>query len=175
MGRVPSTCLQDPDLLLTNSVLLPRSIRGLPPVPTVTGEAGPHTSILGLRVSRLPQIELHSQHHLQAPPLTIPMSAGGGRSPGGQSPGHQTEYCPGAQTLYRTVSILLSHLFLRIVLLLLSSTSLVGSSADGGTPGPTSGVPASQEPPPSAAPDRGRPMEFLKLPRPRLPAQPFLK
>lgn len=119
--------------------------------------------------------ELHSQHRLRALPLTIPMSAGEDWSPGGQFPGHHTEYGPEARTSYRTVSILLSHPFLRIVLLLLGSTSPVGSGADGGATGPTSGVPASGEPLRQLPTDRGRPLEVLKLPLPRLPAQPFPK
>ncbi|XP_032465469.1 uncharacterized protein LOC116742251 [Phocoena sinus] len=40
------------------------------------GEAGPHASMLGLRGSRLPHIELLSQHQLWAPALPIPGRAG---------------------------------------------------------------------------------------------------
>ena len=132
----------------------------LPLVPTVMGEAGPRVALTASP---------------PGPPLTIPISAGEGWSPGGQFPGHHIEYGPGVRTLYRTVSILLSHPFLRIVPLLLGSTSPVGSSADGSATGPTSGVPASGEPLRQLPTDRGQPMEVLKLPRPRLPAQPFRK
>ena len=69
----PSTCLQDPGLLLRGSVLWSFSAHG-PRVPTVTGGGW------APRGSRLPHIELDSQHQLWAPALAIPGHAAEYRS-----------------------------------------------------------------------------------------------
>lgn len=122
------TGLQDPDLLLTALFFCPRPWAA--PGPHCDGRQGPST---------------HSQHRLRALPLTIPMSAGEDWSPGGQFPGHHTEYGQ-ARTSYRDGLHTLVSSVPQDSSLASGSTSPVGSGADGAPLGPTSGVPASGEP-----------------------------